>query len=77
MCLAIPAKVLEIEGEIAEVDLAGARIKANIQLVEKVDVGDWLLVHAGYAIAVMTDEEAKESIEMIEEITKLGEEERS
>lgn len=77
MCLAIPAKVLEIEGEIAEVDLAGARIKANIQLVEKVEVGDWLLVHAGYAIAVMNDEEAKESIEMIEEITKLGEEERS
>lgn len=68
MCLAIPAKVLSIEGDIAKVELANVKIDVNIQLVDGVEVGSWLLVHAGYAIGVMTEEEARESLDLIEEV---------
>lgn len=68
MCLAIPARVLSIEDSYAEVELADVKIRVNIELVEDVDVGSWLLVHAGYAIGVMTEEEAQESLELISEV---------
>jgi len=73
MCLAIPAKVIKIEGDIAEVELADVIIKANIQLVEGVEVGSWLLIHAGYAIGVMSEEEAMESLDLISQVLKYNE----
>lgn len=58
MCLAIPAKVLEVNGNKAKVDMGGVSKEVNISLVD-VKVGEYVVVHAGYAIQVMDEEEAK------------------
>lgn len=68
MCLAIPAKILSIDGKVAICQLGGVRIKANLSFVEGVDIGCWVLVHAGCAIAVLTEKEASETFEMLDEV---------
>ena len=68
MCLAIPGKVLKKEGENAKVDFGeGTCRDVNLSLV-KAEVGDYVLVHAGFAINVLRAEEAKETLELWEEI---------
>ena len=62
MCLAVPAKIESIAGEIGEVSIGGNRIKANLSLVDDPKIGDYVLVHAGFAIAKYTPEEAAESL---------------
>ncbi|MHA1299251.1 MAG: HypC/HybG/HupF family hydrogenase formation chaperone [Candidatus Helarchaeota archaeon] len=68
MCLAIPAKVLEIEGDKARVDFGGIIKNVIITLLEKVEVGEYVIVHAGYAIEVMSEEEGLETKKMLEEL---------
>jgi hydrogenase expression/formation protein HypC len=62
MCLAIPGVVKEIRGNIAVVDYGGVVKEADISLLESVEVGDYVIVHVGYAITKLTESEAKESI---------------
>jgi hydrogenase expression/formation protein HypC len=70
MCLAIPAKVLEIQGDIAKVDFGqGVARDVNVMLVEA-HVGEYVLVHAGYAIQVIDKEAAEETLRLWEEILK-------
>jgi len=70
MCLAIPAKVLEIQGDIAKVDFGqGVARDVNVTLVEA-HVGEYVLVHAGYAIQVIDREAAEETLRLWEEILK-------
>ncbi len=64
MCLAIPAKIIKIKGEIAEVEIGGIRKETSIALVKDVKEGDYVLIHTGYAIAKINEEEAKELIEL-------------
>jgi hydrogenase expression/formation protein HypC len=68
MCLAIPAKVISITGARAEVDVLGNAIIADISLLADVRVGDYVMVHAGYAIQKYDAQEALENLAMIEEI---------
>jgi len=68
MCLAIPAKVLEVQGEIAKVDFGQGIVRdVNVMLVEA-HVGEYVLVHAGYAIQVIDREAAEETLRLWEEI---------
>jgi len=70
MCLAIPAEVLEIEGTTAKVDFGeGVLRKVNAMLVDA-KVGEYVLVHAGYAIQVIDRKAAEETLKMWEEILK-------
>ncbi len=62
MCLAIPGVVKEIRGNIAVVDYGGVVKEADISLLSDVRVGDYVIVHVGYAITKLTESEAKESI---------------
>ena len=67
MCLAIPAKVVEITGSNAKVDFGGTFRDVNVSLVDaKKD--DYVLVHAGYAIQVMDKKEANETMKLWEEM---------
>ena len=66
MCLAVPGKVLEIEGDRAKVDYGGVIRDANISMVPA-KVGDYVLVHAGFAIEIMDEEEAEKVIELWDE----------
>ena len=68
MCLAIPAKVANIEGDEAQVDFGGGVLReVNVTLVDA-KVGDYVLVHAGYAIQILSEEEALETLRLWNEI---------
>jgi hydrogenase expression/formation protein HypC len=71
MCLAIPGQILEIvdeERRLAVVDVAGVRRKINIGLLDAdgVDVGDWVLIHVGFAISQVDEEEARATRDLLE-----------
>lgn len=70
MCLAVPAKVIKIDGELAEVELGGLIRKASIMLVPDVRVGDYVLLHAGFAIQKLDEKEAEETIDLLNEVEK-------
>ncbi len=68
MCLAVPGKILSIDKEqVANVDFGGIERPVNVSLVE-VSQGDYVIVHAGYAIQVLSEEDALESLEMFRQI---------
>jgi hydrogenase expression/formation protein HypC len=67
MCLAVPGQIKEIDDQVAIVDVVGNRVRAMRALVPEAEVGDWVLVHAGLAVTVMTEEEARETLELMRE----------
>lgn len=68
MCLSIPAKVIEINGNMADVSVGGTIFKAGLQMVEDVEVGDYILLHTGFAIQKISEDEALETIRLLNEI---------
>ena len=72
MCLAIPSKVVEVsEDGTAVVDTMGVRRRISLELLQdEVSVGDYVLVHVGFAIEKLDEEEALKSLELFEEIVK-------
>jgi len=72
MCLAVPMKITEITGQEAVAEIGGVKRKANIQLVENVKVGDYVIVHAGFAIEKLDEEDAKETIAMFREMERIA-----
>jgi hydrogenase expression/formation protein HypC len=75
MCLAVPAKVISIDGIIAQADMMGNMTSADISLLEKVSVGDYIMVHAGFAIQKYDEDEAKATLDLLKELfekTKAG-----
>ncbi|MHC1586618.1 MAG: HypC/HybG/HupF family hydrogenase formation chaperone [Candidatus Hecatellaceae archaeon] len=73
MCLAIPAKVLEVSGSRARVDFGGGVTReVNVSLLEKVKVGDYVIVHAGFAIQILDSEEAEKTLKLWEEVLEAG-----
>lgn len=77
MCIAAPAQIIEINDDdnIAVVDFGGVRQQVKLDLVDDVEVGRYVLVHSGYAIEVMSDQAAKESLEAWDELLKALDEE--
>lgn len=67
MCLAVPGKIVSKDGDEAVIDFGGVTRKANISLVDA-GVGDYIIVHAGYAIQVLDESEAKENLRIWEEL---------
>ncbi len=73
MCLGIPAKVVQIDDlDQGKVDYLGTLVRSNFSLLEKVNVGDWVILHAGFAITRLDEEEAKETLELRREMAKTG-----
>lgn len=68
MCLAIPGKILELEGNSALVDFDGIKQKVIVALIQNPEVGKFVIVHAGYAIEMMDEKDALEAIEQWKEI---------
>jgi hydrogenase expression/formation protein HypC len=73
MCLAIPARIIELKGDNAIVDAMGNRFKAKTTLLENVKLGDLVLVHAGFAITKVDEDEARKTWNLIEEIDEFNE----
>lgn len=75
MCLAIPARLFRVEGDRGRVELAGVEREVSLMLLPDAQVGDYLIVHAGYAIQKLDEQEAQETIKLLHEIARAGEEE--
>ena len=74
MCLAVPALLMEQKGDEGVVDLHGNRVPVNTLLVPEAQVGDWLLVHAGFAIERLEEEEAQATWAVLKELDEAVEE---
>lgn len=73
MCLAIPAKVAALEeGNLATVDILGVTREISVDLTPQVQVGDYVLVHAGFAIEVVDPDYAQETIDLIKQFPELA-----
>lgn len=77
MCIAAPARIVEIDREnnLLSADFGGVRQTARLNLIEDVDIGDYVLIHAGYAIEKLSEEAAKESLEAWDELLEILDEE--
>lgn len=71
MCLAIPARIVEMKNDNAVVDAMGNRFKAKTTLIPEAKLGDLVLVHAGFAISLVDEEEAKETWQLIAQINEV------
>lgn len=69
MCLGIPGRIVEIKGGAATADVAGTRKEISLRLLDGVGVGDFVIIHAGFAIEKLDTERALETLKLIEEIT--------
>jgi hydrogenase expression/formation protein HypC len=74
MCLAVPGRVVEIRetagsgpGPVGVVDFQGSRVEANLAMTPGVGVGDWVLVHAGFAICALDEDEARQTWDYLQE----------
>ncbi len=71
MCLAIPGKIVEIvdeENQIAKVEVGGVRRNVNTGLLDEVGVGDYVLIHVGFAMSKVDEREAEETLRMLREL---------
>jgi len=73
MCLSIPAKVEKIEGEMAIVSVGGATYQASLQMLDDIKEGDYILMHTGFAIQKIDEDEAAESLKAFQEFSELNE----
>ena len=67
MCLAIPSKIIKIENNMATIDVAGVQRKASLLLLEDAQVGDYVIVHAGFAIHKLDEAAARETLDLLRE----------
>lgn len=68
MCLGIPMQVIEIKGDFARVKTGGLTRQTNIQMVPKVKLGDYVIVHAGFAIEIINPEAAGQTLSLLGDI---------
>jgi len=77
MCLAIPGKIVEIvnvENQIAKVDIGGVRRNVNVGMLDDVVVGDYVLIHVGFAMTKIDEKEAAETLRILDEIGQFDDE---
>lgn len=72
MCLSIPAKVVQIKGQMAKVEVGGVNYEASLQMLTDVKEGDYVLLHTGFAIEKIDDEEAKATLKVFEDFEALN-----
>ena len=72
MCLAIPARVIEVNEGVGSVELAGVVREVSFMLLPNVRVGDYVLLHAGYALQRLDEAEAEETIRLLAELAEAG-----
>jgi hydrogenase expression/formation protein HypC len=78
MCLGIPAQIVQVvdpEGGIAKAEISGVRREISIALCPEAGVGDWVLVHVGFALATMDEEQARETLALLEQMGEAYEQE--
>ncbi len=72
MCLALPMRIIAVDGTLATIATAGLEQRTSLVLLPEAKVGDYVLVHAGFAISVLDEAEANETLELLREIIDFG-----
>ncbi|NTW05845.1 MAG: HypC/HybG/HupF family hydrogenase formation chaperone [Peptococcaceae bacterium] len=72
MCLAVPLKILSVDGDMAEAGIKTTRVRISIALTPGIGIGDWVLVHAGFAIHSIEEKQALETLELLEELDEFN-----
>ena len=72
MCLAVPGKIVEMDDAVGILDVRGNRLRAGLALVPDARVGDWVLLHAGFAITKITADDAAETNALFDEMERLS-----
>jgi hydrogenase expression/formation protein HypC len=73
MCLAVPLKLIQVDGEHGLVEIGGVRTKVNLSFVEDARPGDYVVVHTGFAITRMDEAEAAETLRLLSECIEKSE----
>jgi hydrogenase expression/formation protein HypC len=73
MCLGVPARILEKNEDAAVVELGGVRREVSLMLLDDISVGEWVIVHAGFAIEKLSEEEAEQTLVLLREIADADE----
>jgi hydrogenase expression/formation protein HypC len=73
MCLAIPASIIHINDQMGTIDMEGTRREVSLLLLEDPKIGDYVIVHAGFAIHKIDETEAMESLKVLREMASLAE----
>jgi hydrogenase expression/formation protein HypC len=73
MCLSVPAQIVSVDGDFAEVSVNGALFRAGIHMIEDPQPGEYILLHAGFAIQKISDQEAEETLGLWKELDSLSE----
>jgi hydrogenase expression/formation protein HypC len=76
MCLAIPSQIVQIDGQEATIDVAGVRRRTSLMLLEEVQVGDYVIVHAGFAIQKLDAQAATETLALLRQAAEAADKER-
>ncbi len=71
MCLAIPVRIVSIDGDEAETEIAGVRRRVSIAFTPEAKAGDYVLLHTGYAIGIIDEAEAEETLKLLKEMASL------
>lgn len=74
MCLAIPSKIVEIDNSMGTIDVDGVRRSCSLLLVEDARIGDWVIVHAGFALHKIDEAAAEASLKILKEAAAFAEE---
>lgn len=74
MCLSVPAKIVEINGEIARVAVGETIVNASLQMLDDVEIGDYVLLHTGFALQKISAADAAETLVLFEELEELNKE---
>ncbi|MBU1718120.1 MAG: HypC/HybG/HupF family hydrogenase formation chaperone [Bacteroidetes bacterium] len=74
MCLSVPAKVISIDNDKAIVSIGSTEYEASLQLLEDVEVGDYILLHTGFAIQKLSEEAAEETFKLLRELGEIDQE---
>jgi hydrogenase expression/formation protein HypC len=73
MCLGVPARVIEVKDATATVEVGGTRREISVMLLDRVAEGDWVIMHAGFAIEKLSPEEAEKTLALFKEISDATE----
>jgi hydrogenase expression/formation protein HypC len=68
MCLGVPMKIIAVDGTTATVEMANVRQECDLSLSPGAKVGDYVIVHAGFAIEILDEEDARETLELLDQI---------
>ena len=74
MCLSVPAKIIEINGDMARAAVGDTIINASLQMLDDVEIGDYVLLHTGFALQKISPADAAETLALFEEFEELNKE---